>query len=125
MTSVQCIGYSGRAKEDLAFRVDHKSCKRSEEPGASGILVAKNPGVISLRSFLQDSGFHSTDAPCGYLAKGLRRKGIMDNSPWEIKQLEGRCHQFMENKIQIWNWDVPTGTKSKENGWGMRTERGE
>lgn len=67
-----------QSQRGSAFRVDHKLCKRSQELGGVGILVEKNPEAISLRSFLQDSGFHSREAPCGYLAKGLRRRGIMD-----------------------------------------------
>lgn len=113
VTRVQLTRYSGRAEKDLAFRVDHKLCRRREELRGSGIRVER---------VLQDSGFHSREAPCGALGTGLRRGGIMDTLGCEIKQLKGRRHQVTENKIQIWNWDVPTVTKSKEKGWGMRTD---
>lgn len=45
--------------------MDHKLRKKSKELGGSSIPVEKNLEVISLRSFLQDSGFHSREAPCG------------------------------------------------------------
>lgn len=48
VTRVQLIRYSGRAEKDLAFRVDHKLCRRSEDLRGSGIRVEKNLEVISL-----------------------------------------------------------------------------
>lgn len=119
MINVQSVRYSGRAKEDLAFRVDHKLRQRSKGLGGRSILGEKDPEVICQRSFLQELAFHSREAPGGLWPKVSEEGGPVDALRRDTKPLGGHLHQLTEDKLRIWGRDVPTVPTSNEDGWRM------